>query len=147
MSYKNNKITTIEDALAFIDDNTINNLPWHKLRNSVKCNKIEEFINNNYAPKNKLSKQETKELIQYLIKQVESKNLQTTKDITFNKDTQTIEDIPILIRKSANNYTLKTLVNSSSLKRLTPIKPNKTSKNKTKKLNSKSKNKKLSIIV
>ena len=98
-------------------------LPWSKLSINIKKQKIEMYVKT-YTEKNKLSPSSSKSLHTYLITCLERKKLNRIKDITYNKETGIVENIPCLFfNKTNNKFTLKnTDKKTSTLKSLAPRK-------------------------
>ena len=82
-------------------------LVWARLDRTQKINKIYDYIDR-YAIKHNISDKEKDELKTYLATAVDRKKLQKVSEIKYNKETCTVDDIPILIFNSINRkFTLK----------------------------------------
>lgn len=129
MLINNNNQNTSEPILSNIEtflekEKKFNKtLPWSKLSINIKKQKINDYIKI-YSNKNKLSPSTCKSLENYLITCLERKKLNRIKDITYNKETGIVENIPCLFfNKNTNKFTLKnTDKKTSTLKSLAPRK-------------------------
>lgn len=110
----------------FLEDEKINNSnePWCKLNKTVKTKKILEYIDN-YKREHNLDVEECNKLIIFLKDCLERKKLFRVKDVTYDKTTGTIKDIPALTYvKSTKHFTLKNIDKRvSTLKSLSIKKP------------------------
>lgn len=132
---KNNKLKlTSEQSLNSVLNKTIDdtNSSWSKLNKTNKLYKLNTFADE-YALKNKLNDDETDLLRSFLIECVEKKRINKMKNVTYDKSSGKIIDIPALVfTKIHKRFTLKnTDKRSSTLKSLGPKKNQKNTKNQT----------------
>jgi len=109
---------------------TNSNEPWSKLDKTAKIKKLTLFAEN-YKKDNNLSDEEYKQLIMFFKDCLDKKRLQRVKDVTYNKETGEIKEIPALFfNKPSNHFTLKNIDKRvSTLKGLAPKKKQGTAKN------------------
>ena len=120
-----NKIDSNKDNTPNIDvmleneKNENKKKTWSKLGKASKIKKINEYVNE-FSPKSK-----REQLQKFLIKSLEAKKLQRTKDVIYDIDKKKIKSIPALFYdKNRSRFTLKRLEakgKSSTLKGL-PLK-------------------------
>ncbi len=116
-------------------------VPWTKLEKGTKIKKLVAF-SEKYGIDNKLSKDEVLKLKTLLKNAIDRKHLQRMKDITYDKETGTIIDIPLLsFDQETRNFILRRQEKKSTQKSFTPYK-RKTGKGKTSKQTKQSKNSK-----
>jgi hypothetical protein len=113
------------------EKNTNSVEPWSKLDKTAKLKKLLIFAEQ-YKTKNNLSDEEYDKLITFFKDCLDKKKLHRVKDVTYNKDTGEIKDIPGLVyNKPINHFTLKNVDKRvSTLKGLAPKKKQGTIKNK-----------------
>jgi hypothetical protein len=113
------------------EKNNNKNDPWCKLDKTVKTKKIIEFVHL-YKIEKCLNGEETDILLHFLKDCLDKKKLQRVKDVTYDKTSGMIKDIPALAyTKQTKHFTLKNIDKRiSTLKSLTPKKINSTIKNK-----------------
>jgi hypothetical protein len=113
------------------EQNNNKNEPWCKLDKTIKTKKIIEFIEV-YKINNKLDNEEAQLLLTFLKDCLSRKKLQRVKDVIYDKENGEIKDIPALqYTKASKHFTLKNIDKRiSTIKSLTPKKPNGTIKNK-----------------
>jgi hypothetical protein len=116
----------------FLESEKHNNAsePWSKLDKTAKIKKLILFAEN-YKTENNLSDEEYQQLIAFFKDCLDRKKLQRVKDISYNKETGEIKDVPALHHdKQTKHFTLKNLDKRvSTLKGLAPKKKNGTIKN------------------
>lgn len=134
---KDNSISSMKkfDEIVNLQNttSTINkNLPWSKLSKLAKINKIQDYVET-YSETNMLKQSEKTALHNYLRDCLDKKKLQRIKDVIYDKDTETIKDIPGLsFNGTSQKFTLRVREKKdSTLKNLTKIKQ-KPSKSKSK---------------
>lgn len=98
-------------------------LPWGKLNKNKKYQKISEYIEN-FSKTNNISEKNKTELLVAVKIALNRKKLQRVKDVTYNKETGIIKNIPAFeYDKENNTITLKTSERKqSTLKSLAPKK-------------------------
>ena len=123
----------ISNLDKFLEDekNNNSNEPWCKLNKTVKTKKILEYVEI-YKKEKNLEKDEEDILITFLKECLDKKKLQRVKDVIYDKVNGTIKEIPALSYTKINkHFTLKNIDKRiSTIKSLTPKKPNGTAKNK-----------------
>jgi hypothetical protein len=121
---------------------TNSNEPWSKLDKTTKLRKLISF-SENYRDEHNLTEVEYNNLVAFFRDCLDKKRLYKVKDVTYNKETGEIVDIPGLV-KTSSNYTIKNLDKQrvSTLKGLAPKRKSGTIKNKnsSEKINSDSEN-------
>ena len=81
--------------------------PWCKLDKTMKTRKLLVFVEL-YKEKHELTTDETAVLIRFLKDCLSKKRLSRVKDVTYDKETGVVKDIPALIfNKSTKHFTLK----------------------------------------
>ena len=81
--------------------------PWCKLYKTMKTRKLLVFVEL-YKEKHELTSDETNILIRFLKDCLSKKRLSRVKDVTYDKETGVVKDIPALIfNKSTKHFTLK----------------------------------------
>ncbi len=125
-----NDLSNLEKFLEN-EQNNNKNEPWCKLDKTIKTKKIIEFIEV-YKVNNMLDVEEANSLLTFLKDCLNRKKLQRVKDVIYDKENGQIKDIPALQYTKANkHFTLKNIDKRiSTVKSLTPKKPNGTIKNK-----------------
>ena len=117
----------------FLENEQNNNKiePWSKLDKTIKTKKIIEFIEV-YKVKCELDTEESSSLLTFLKDCLNRKKLQRVKDVIYDKENGQIKEIPALqYIKASKHFTLKNIDKRiSTVKSLTPKKPNGTIKNK-----------------
>ena len=129
MNGKQLQETKSEDNLNSLDkflenEKKVNvNEPWCKLNKSEKIKKLNVFAHS-YKEDNNLSEEEYELLINFLKETVDRKKLNKAKDVTWDKNTGFIKDIPSLFYiKNNKHFTLKNVDKRvSTLKSLPPKK-------------------------
>ena len=126
-----------ENIEVFLENEKASNKskPWSKLSKAAKLKKIVDYVTE-YSNEKKLTKTETSNLKEYLLKCLERKKLQRQKDVIYDIENNKIKSIPGLIyNKNSHNFTLKRQDKKkvSSLKCLAPKKNKTQSKNEKKK--------------
>lgn len=104
----NNKKTTKHTLNSILDKKeNIQNEPWCKLNKTNKLAKLEKYVEE-YKSKNKINIEEEELLVIFLKDCLDKKKLQRIKDVTYDKTTGIIKDIPGLFYiKSKKHFTLK----------------------------------------
>lgn len=125
-----NDLSNLEKFLEN-EQNNNKNEPWCKLDKTIKTKKIIEFIEV-YKVNNELDTEEAGTLLTFLKECLNRKKLQRVKDVIYDKENGQIKDIPALqYTKASKHFTLKNIDKRiSTVKSLTPKKPNGTIKNK-----------------
>lgn len=125
-----NDLSNLEKFLEN-EQNNNKNEPWCKLDKTIKTKKIIEFIEV-YKVNNELDTEEANLLLTFLKDCLNRKKLQRVKDVLYDKENGQIKDIPALqYTKTSKHFTLKNIDKRiSTVKSLTPKKPNGTIKNK-----------------
>jgi hypothetical protein len=125
-----NDLSNLEKFLEN-EQNNNKNEPWCKLDKTIKTKKIIEFIEV-YKVNNELDTEEASSLLTFLKECLNRKKLQRVKDVIYDKENGQIKDIPALqYTKTSKHFTLKNIDKRiSTVKSLTPKKPNGTIKNK-----------------
>jgi hypothetical protein len=124
--------TDLANLDKFLENEKITNSnePWSKLDKTAKIKKLALFAEK-YKNTNNLSEDEYTQLIAFFRDCLDKKKLQRVKDVSYNKDTGEIKDIPALhFNKPINHFTLKNIDKRvSTLRGLTPKKKQGTVKN------------------
>lgn len=111
----------------FLQDekNTNENEPWCKLNKTIKIKKMMDYIET-YKKEKDLSDEETNKLTFFLKDCLDRKKLQRIKDVIYDKEKGTINDIPTLTYiKTNKHFTLKNIEKRvSTLKSLPQKKTN-----------------------
>ena len=95
----------------FLENEKITNSvePWSKLDKTAKIRKLTIFAEN-YKKDNNLSDEDYLHLISFFRDCLDKKKLQRVKDVSYNKETGEIKDIPALyFNKPTNHFTLKNI--------------------------------------
>lgn len=103
-----NDLSNIE---KFLEDekNSNQNEPWSKLNKTIKTQKLIQFAEI-YAKDKNLTDDEKQSLIQFFKDCLDRKKLFRVKDVSYNKLTGEIKDIPaLLFHKQSNHFTLKNI--------------------------------------
>jgi hypothetical protein len=125
-----NDLSNLEKFLEN-EQNNNKNEPWCKLDKTIKTKKIIEFIEV-YKVDCELDTEESGLLLTFLKDCLNRKKLQRVKDVIYDKENGQIKEIPALqYTKASKHFTLKNIDKRiSTVKSLTPKKPNGTIKNK-----------------
>uniref|UniRef100_A0A6C0E3A0 Uncharacterized protein n=1 Tax=viral metagenome TaxID=1070528 RepID=A0A6C0E3A0_9ZZZZ len=117
---------------TFLENEKKHNIaePWSKLDKTVKIKKMLLFAEQ-YKKENQLEESEYEHLLRFLKDCLDRKKLNRVKDVTYDKSTGFIKDIPGLFHnKVKNHFTIKNLEKHvSTLKSLAPKKTHGTVKN------------------
>lgn len=115
-------ISNLEQFLENEKQNKVDN-PWCKLDKNIKTKKFAEFAAK-YSADHSLDEEESKLLLDFLKSCLDRKRLQRVKDVTYDKTTGSIKDIPSLTyAKATKHFTLKNVDKRvSTLKSLAPKK-------------------------
>lgn len=101
-----NNLYNLDKFLENEKNNNVNE-PWCKLNKTIKTKKIIEFIET-YKVEKKLDQEETLNLTKFLKDCLDKKKLCRVKDVTYDKITGVVKDIPALLyTKSNKHFTLK----------------------------------------
>jgi hypothetical protein len=104
---------------------------WNKLDKSIKMNKINEYIKT-LSKKHQLTSVEIKTLKDFLSQNLDKKNLQKNKDVTYIKELGKLENIPSLhFNNSTRKFSLKKQQLLATTKSLGPTRKKKSKTNKT----------------
>ena len=98
------------------------NESWNKLNKTVKLQKLSIYAER-YGVDHKYSIKEIKQLKQFFLDSLERGKLQKTKEVIYDKNTQTINDIPgLFLHPTNHNFTLRIMDSKrvSTLNSLTP---------------------------
>lgn len=97
--------------------------PWSKIDKTVKLNKLNDYINS-LTKEHKLNPTEIKTIKKELHNALDKKQLQRVKDVSYDKETGTINNIPNLhFNKTTRKFTMKRSEKQvSTLKSLGPKK-------------------------
>lgn len=129
---ENKASTGLANLDKFLETEKINNSnePWNKLDKTAKIRKLTTFADN-YKITHNLTDEEYTKLLAFFRDCLDKKKLQRVKDVSYNKDTGEINDVPALcFIKPTNHFTLKNLDKRvSTLKGLAPKKKQGTAKN------------------
>lgn len=124
--------TDLANLDKFLENEKITNSsePWSKLDKTAKLRKLAVFAET-YKQEHELSDEEHEHLVAFFKDCLDKKRLQRVKDVTYNKDTGEIKDIPALhFNKPTNHFTLRNLDKRvSTVKGLAPKKKQGTAKN------------------
>jgi hypothetical protein len=83
------------------------NISWSRLDRSDKMRKLQEYAES-YSKKNQLSDKDRQRLSKYLNTALERNRLHKVREVKYNKETETIEDIPcLLFNKDTRKFTLR----------------------------------------
>lgn len=105
-------------------------MTWSKMDKTTRIQKLNEYIEGVYREKHHLSKDEMNALKNYMKMNLDRKRLCKTKDVLYDKDAQTIRDIPGLQYRGEeiiqHRFTLKAPdKTNTTLKNMTPRKKKK----------------------
>jgi hypothetical protein len=98
------------------------NESWNKLNKTIKLQKLNIF-SEKYGNEQKYTQKEIKQLKQFFLDALERGKLQKTKEVIYDKNTQTIHDIPgLFLHPTNHNFTLRIMDTKrvSTLKSLAP---------------------------
>jgi hypothetical protein len=130
-----NDLYNLDKFLENEKNNNVNE-PWCKLNKTIKTKKILDFVEI-YKIEKKLNIEETLNLTNFLKDCLDKKKLARVKDVTYDKITGVIKDIPALTYTKANkHFTLKNIDKRiSTLKSLACKKNHSTIRNKNEVIN------------
>lgn len=118
---------------TFLEEEKKSNMneSWTKLNKTMKTQKLLDYVKT-YKEKHDLTSVETTKLIDFLKDCIDRKKLHRVKDVSYDKETGIIKDIPPLCYiKQTHHFTLKNIDKRvSTLKSLAPKKLQGTHKNK-----------------
>jgi hypothetical protein len=124
--------TDLANLDKFLENEKITNAsePWSKLDKTAKIKKLGLFAFT-YKNEHNLSEVEYHLLVSFFKDCLDKKRLQRVKDVSYNKETGEIKDIPALFfNKPTNHFTLKNVDKRvSTVRGLTPKKKQGTAKN------------------
>lgn len=117
-----NDLSNLEEFLENEKNNNQND-PWCKLNKTMKLKKLIDYVRI-YKAKNMLDDGEETSMEMFFRECLEKKKLYRVKDVSYNKETGVILDIPSLVyTKNNKHFTLKnTDKRASTLNSLTPKK-------------------------
>lgn len=117
-----NDLSNLEEFLENEKNNNQND-PWCKLNKTMKLKKLIDYVRI-YKAKNMLDDGEETAMEMFFRECLEKKKLYRVKDVSYNKETGVILDIPSLVyTKNNKHFTLKnTDKRASTLNSLTPKK-------------------------
>jgi hypothetical protein len=123
-------LTNLEEFLEN-EKNNNQNEPWCKLNKTMKLKKLIDYVRV-YKEKNTLDDDEEMQMVTFFRECLEKKKLYRVKDVSYNKETGVVVDIPTLVyTKVRRHFTLKnTDKRASTLSSLTPKKLSVKEKNK-----------------
>ena len=99
-------ITNMDEILDK-ERETSNLLPWSKLENFTKIEKLNDYVDR-YIEINNMNKTDNKKLKDFLKDALEKKRLKISKEITYDKTTGIIKNIPSLhFNSDTKEFTLK----------------------------------------
>ena len=100
--------TDAVDKLLDMEMQNNRNITWSRLDRMTRVRKLHEYADK-YGKDNEMSQEEIASLKAYLVMSMQKKKrLLKTREVKYNKDTETIESIPILQFNSTNRkFTLK----------------------------------------
>tara|TARA_B110000285_G_C14846871_1_gene478041 strand:- start:251 stop:718 length:468 start_codon:yes stop_codon:yes gene_type:complete len=101
--------TTLEEMTSFLDNESSGSRkePWNKLSKTLKYRKIAEYMEV-YNKENELTDEDLSKLSDFLMDCIFKKKLNKVKDVTYNKETGQILNIPVLIyNKNGTKFSLK----------------------------------------
>jgi hypothetical protein len=124
--------TDLANLDKFLENEKITNAsePWSKLDKTAKIKKLALFAVT-YKDEHNLSEVEYQLLVAFFRDCLDKKRLQRVKDVSYNKETGEIKDIPALFfNKPTNHFTLKNVDKRvSTVRGLAPKKKQGTAKN------------------
>ena len=122
-------LQSLDNFLENEKNNNINE-PWSKLDKTIKTKKLVQFAET-YKTEKQMDDNEFNNLVNFLKDCLDRKKLQRVKDVTYDKITGTIKDIPGLFHnKVKNHFTIKNVDKRiSTIKSLAPKKIKGTIKN------------------
>ena len=84
------------------------NITWSRLDSMTRITKLHDYADT-YGKENEMNEEEINNLKLYLVSSMQNKKrLLKTKEVKYNKETENIEDIPVLLFNSTNRkFTLK----------------------------------------
>lgn len=96
------------DKLLDIEMQSNRNITWSRLDSMTRIRKLNEYADN-YGQDNEMSIEEIQTLKDYLVTSMQKKKrLLKSREVKYNKDTETIESIPALLFNTSNRkFTLK----------------------------------------
>ena len=116
---------TAQEEVDYILENETQqnkNESWNKLNKTIKLQKLNIFAEK-YGNEQKYTQKEIKQLKQFFLDALERGKLQKTKEVIYDKNTQTINDIPgLFLHPTNHNFTLRIMDTKrvSTLKSLAP---------------------------
>ena len=116
--------TSQEEVDTILENETQQNKSetWNKLNKTQKLQKLNTYAEK-YGADQKYSAKEIKNLKQFFLDSLERGKLQKTKEVLYDKNTQTIQEIPgLFLHPTNHNFTLRIMDTKrvSTLKSLAP---------------------------
>ena len=108
-SSQKNSLSVIDSFLESEKNTNISD-QWCKLNKSIRLDKLTSFAND-YSVKNSLSEEEKTILVDFFKDCLDKKKLNKVKDVTYDKVSGCVTDIPLLVfNKQHKSFTLKKVV-------------------------------------
>lgn len=116
--------TSQEEVDTILEKETLQNKSetWNKLNKTQKLQKLNIYAEK-YGTDQKYSAKDIKNLKQFFLDSLERGKLQKTKEVLYDKNTQTINEVPgLFLHPTNHNFTLRIIDNKrvSTLKSLAP---------------------------
>jgi hypothetical protein len=116
--------TSQEEVDNILEKETLQNKSetWNKLNKTQKLQKLNTYAEK-YGAEQKYGIKEIKNLKQFFLDSLERGKLQKTKEVIYDKNTQTIQEVPgLFLHPTNHNFTLRIMDNKrvSTLKSLAP---------------------------
>ena len=116
--------TSQEEVDNILEKETLQNKSetWNKLNKTQKLQKLNTYAEK-YGTDQKYSAKDIKNLKQFFLDSLERGKLQKTKEVLYDKNTQTINEVPgLFLHPTNHNFTLRIMDNKrvSTLKSLAP---------------------------
>ena len=116
--------TSQEEVDNILEKETLQNKSetWNKLNKTQKLQKLNIYAEK-YGTDQKYSAKDIKNLKQFFLDSLERGKLQKTKEVLYDKNTQTINEVPgLFLHPTNHNFTLRIIDNKrvSTLKSLAP---------------------------
>lgn len=111
------KMPATLDEIDTMEDHA--NMPWNKLEKTFKLKKLYEFADRSAAG-NALSEMDVVALKTAFKDRINRKQLQKAKEVSYNKQTGTVDNIAVLVFRPEGGFSFKTTDNVSPLTALAP---------------------------